>query len=347
MFELVPSQLMRDFYNEIGFEFTDFQNATLIWNAPNKTRKERLDALRELAETTEDENTKKQIWERIDFEERVLATFMKNPSFKYVYVVVDNEDDGSCGFFAHYNMAIEYAINYAEKYETTCSIRKQLIVMTEEDKIVRNPWRGNPNLHAEENEYDEYEGNAIAELTLNANGEIQSLLSNEIAIEEESMADAFRTDRFEYQFIKVPFHLQIGSPVKDVTNDTYGILAQGKEDWEKYLKQIEHGKLYVDYSDIQVMVYNLTESGYWSHEHVNPMHLEIELPPYIQEDEKSNALRHAMEAFGEYLSHKNKGIEYNPELVLKYAKEYATTCLEKTPWDTQVEEANKPEDIMW
>lgn len=42
MFELVPSQLMRDFYNEKGFVFSDFQKATLIWNAP-RNRQEIVD----------------------------------------------------------------------------------------------------------------------------------------------------------------------------------------------------------------------------------------------------------------------------------------------------------------
>ena len=45
MFELVPSACMRAYFEELHFEFTDFQKATLIWNAPNKSWKERLEAL--------------------------------------------------------------------------------------------------------------------------------------------------------------------------------------------------------------------------------------------------------------------------------------------------------------
>ena len=40
MFELVPSEYMRAYFKEIGFEFMDFQKATLIWNAYNMTWKE-------------------------------------------------------------------------------------------------------------------------------------------------------------------------------------------------------------------------------------------------------------------------------------------------------------------
>lgn len=39
MFELIPSLCMRDYLETIDFKFTDFQKATLIWNAPGKAGK--------------------------------------------------------------------------------------------------------------------------------------------------------------------------------------------------------------------------------------------------------------------------------------------------------------------
>ena len=50
MFEIVPSQWMKKCFEEIDFAFTDFQKATLIWNAPGRLRQEIFDALEELAE---------------------------------------------------------------------------------------------------------------------------------------------------------------------------------------------------------------------------------------------------------------------------------------------------------
>ena len=38
MFELIPSQYMRECYRELNFTFTDFQKATLIWNSPGKKK---------------------------------------------------------------------------------------------------------------------------------------------------------------------------------------------------------------------------------------------------------------------------------------------------------------------
>ena len=72
-----------------------------------------------------------------------------------------------------------------------------------------------------------------------------------------------------------------------------------------------------------MMCYGLTESGIWSHEHINPLYIEVEFPTYIEDDPKRQALRYAMEAMGDYLSHKSNGKEFCPDLVLKYARKYA------------------------
>ena len=51
-------------------------------------------------------------------------------------------------------------------------------------------------------------------------------------------------------------------------------------------------------------------------------------------------------ALGDYLSHKSKGKEFCPDLVLKYARKYAEVCREKSLSEKTLEEAKKPEDIM-
>lgn len=75
--------------------------------------------------------------------------------------------------------------------------------------------------------------------------------------------------------------------------------------------------------------------------------VEIEFPPYIQDDEKRDAFRRAMEAMGDYLSYKSRGKIFCPDLVLKFAREYAEICKEKSYWEKVVEDAKEPEDLMW
>ena len=77
MFELIPSQYMRECYRELNFTFTDFQKATLIWNSPGKKRQEILDALLEICkEPLHFELILKQVFERfaltMDYSQYVL-----------------------------------------------------------------------------------------------------------------------------------------------------------------------------------------------------------------------------------------------------------------------------------
>lgn len=344
MFEIVPSQWMKKCFEEIDFAFTDFQKATLIWNAPGRLRQEILDALEELSEETRDEALRRQINERLNYEKKTFETFIHNQSGKYVYVVEDLEYE-SGGFFSDYNRALKYAKKYMQIYELKCRISKQMIVDTDADEIVRNPWRGNPNLGFKTEEYCAYDGTAIASVILNMSGEIEQFSSYELP-EEEKIVDSYQVERFEYHFIKMPCPLQAGTPVKDIRNGSYYVLEEGEADWNRYLDRIEEKNWYVDFSDIQTICYKLTESGIWSHEHINPLYLEVEFPTYIEDDPKRQALRSAMEALGDYLSHKSNGKEFCPDLVLKYARKYAEVCREKSLSEKMLEEAKKPEDIM-
>lgn len=251
----------------------------------------------------------------------------------------------SCGFFVDYDRALKYAKKYMQTYELKCRINKQLIVAADEDEIVHNPWRGNPNLGFETEEYCAYEGDAVASVTLNMYGEIERVCSYELP-EEEKIVDGYKVGRFEYHFIKMPCPLQAGTPVKDIRDGSYYILGEGEEEWNRYLDRIEEKEWYVDFSDIQMMCYGLTESGIWSHEHINPLYIEVEFPTYIEDDPKRQALRYATKALGDYLSHKSNGKEFCPDLVLKYARKYAEVCRKKSSSEKMLEEAKKPEDIM-
>ena len=339
MFELVQSQWMKEYFEEI-----DFAKATLIWNAPGRLRQEILDPLEELSEKTRDKTLRRQINERLDYEKKAFEIFIHNQTGKYVYVVEDMKYE-SCGFFIDYDRALKYAKKYMRTYELKCRISKQLIVATDADEIVRNPWRGNPNLGFETEEYCAYDGTAVASVTLNMSGEIERFSSYELP-EEEKIVDSYQVERFEYHFIKMPCPLQAGTTVKDIRNGSYYVLAGGEADWNRYLNRIEEKNWYVDFSDIQMICYKLTESGIWSHEHINPLYLEVEFPTYIEDDPKRQALRYATEALGDYLSHKSNGKEFCPDLVLKYARKYAEVCREKSLSEKTLEEAKKPEDIM-
>lgn len=251
MIELVSSKQMREYYKRIGFEFSDFQKATLIWNASNYTRKEILDSLKELAEQTKDDSIRKQIYERLLYEEKSMKKFLHNTSGEYVYVVEDRGDGCSCGFFASYKIAAEYALKYMTRYDTRCRIEKQYIM---KDKVG-----------------DEYSGKAVSGVEIDDNAMIINFWTVDVLQESRNL---FSKERFENSFVAVPFNLEVGAIVQNVVNQKYYLLACGREQWKNYLQEMEKRKQFVDFSDVQVMVYEVNENGTWRHCHINPMFLE-------------------------------------------------------------------------
>ncbi len=91
MFDLIPSNYMRELFEEVGFELADFNKATLIWNIKGKTHAERVKALKELSNSTKDNELKKQISERIQYEENMLIRLKDNLEYKdLIQVRVDD-----------------------------------------------------------------------------------------------------------------------------------------------------------------------------------------------------------------------------------------------------------------
>ena len=228
MYELVPSKTMREYLASVDFKFNDFQRAALIWNKPDMLWKERLEAIEKLADTTKDEDLKRQIKERVQFEKREWSAFLDNVSGGYVYIVEDHEDVSCNGVFAEYNKAYIYSLKYASNYDTSCLIKKYRIVKNAEDEIVRTSERGNPYMGIEIPEFCEYDGTEVSGVSFNKKGEITRIWSNELTKEEEEIVSSYRPERFEFPFIKIPFDMPVGSIVKEVTTGTYGPRVYGK-----------------------------------------------------------------------------------------------------------------------
>ena len=75
---------------------------------------------------------------------------------------------------------------------------------------------------------------------------------------------------------------------------------------EKMTQEIKDRKWEVDYSDIQAVVLYPIKSEYWDHMHCNPLHLQMELPPHMENKEEDAAYRRAMEALSDYCFYKGE-----------------------------------------
>ena len=70
MLDIILSKDIRNLLNEIGYEFSDFEKATLIYNRKDITKNQKLKALKELHDSTNDQLLKQQIQERLECEKR-------------------------------------------------------------------------------------------------------------------------------------------------------------------------------------------------------------------------------------------------------------------------------------
>ncbi len=271
MFELVPSHFMKDYFSEVGFEFSDFQKATLIWNALGKTRSEITAALEELAATTDCEITKRQIRERLEFEKKKYDVFRDNSSARYVYVIEDRACRRSFGYFAEYEKALKYALKYSDEHKTECSVNKQLIVKTEESFKRREETAGLSVYEGETDGFHLCGGEPVSGVSLDRRGRIQRIWSCELPEEEESAVNESREDRFEHPFIKIPFQMEIGAPAKNIISGAYRIFTQRKAEWDECMRHIGDRKLRVDFSDVQVIVYELADCGGLPCQQISPI----------------------------------------------------------------------------
>ena len=78
MDDLIPSKQISNYLKEKNVEFTDFEKATLIFNNKFLSKDTKHQKLKEIAQKTENQELKKQIQERLQFEEEFYRLFLTN-----------------------------------------------------------------------------------------------------------------------------------------------------------------------------------------------------------------------------------------------------------------------------
>lgn len=173
-------------------------------------------------------------------------------------------------------------------------------------------------------------------MCFDAEGNLKELYSGEMSREEETVVDTYRPNQFEFSFIKIPFLGERGLVVRDITDSdtksyrSYDVPDTNTEEWNSFLQRIEDRKLYVDFTDVAVTVYFLTEQGVWSHEHINPMFLEFGDFPLLCREERADAYVRALDAFSDYWHesrHRNKDNDnMYAKRAIEKARKYRDAC---------------------
>lgn len=301
MIETIPSRWMRDYFKKVNRELSDKEKATMIWNVPNVTWNERLDALKEIGDETEDCILQEQIRERILFEQEEFRRLKENSEGKFVYLVEDDDGD-SYGCFSEFETAYERLLKCIDKYKEFrpefFEIKKYYICGASEM----------------EDCFDSI-GFPDDSVTYDMQGNIIYLYTSS----DNDLVNNWR-NRFEGAFFRIPCGINYCS-VKNLVDNSYGVVHSTEESWEAYMDKWSNCGL--DYSDIQVVVHSLTENGVWSHRHVNPLFLEPQMPEEVKDDKKRMALIEATNALVKYFEAET---EDNAKNVIVTAKKYAEEC---------------------
>lgn len=85
---LVPSRYIRDQLSKYGYQLSDLNKATMLWNADTLmlSYSENLSELKKLCDSTNDDLLKKQIGQRLDYESKKLERIKDDFSGQFIYV---------------------------------------------------------------------------------------------------------------------------------------------------------------------------------------------------------------------------------------------------------------------
>lgn len=342
---LIPSCYIRDELSKNGFQLSDAEKATMLWNS-TLSYTEKLEELQKLSDSTSDDNLQKQIRKRLDYESKKLERIKDNSSGSYLYVFEDQHKLYQ-NYFLNYKMSILFAQMYLSKDNFSCSIYKKKLINScdEFTKTIR--------LHRNQHTTDELAeaitvfsyGESVSEIRFNNKGNIDYLYCGEMSPEEENDTYEYRNDRFEQKCFALPIKFSCGTVVRDVTDNAIGVIAADAD-----FSNPPSNDSYVFFFGVPVLT--LDEHGIWNHTHIRPIYLEKAEPLIRDTDDKKNkAYIRAINSFSECL----KAGTYDKEpaclKAIADAREYRnirleySVELEKEIYD-RVDKAVRLEDIM-
>lgn len=245
--KVILSKDVRDYLKKQNRKFSDSEMATLIYNSRIDWF-EKLNALQEIANSTENEILKNQIEEAIRYEKKRMEK-MKSNTGEYIYKLeIWEEADGeyqSAGFFSQYIQVKKYGEKSGRKF----SIEK-IKLMNETPDWDEDNW-----------------GEDSVAYTIHEN---EHTLLYLVGYEEES-GEGYQnsSNRFENAYVKIPHPFRNGDIVRNIITGDIAIVRFVTDESEN-----EPVSEWWDYSDIVIPVEVADANGNFGHMHVEPMYLE-------------------------------------------------------------------------
>lgn len=252
MRELPISHCLKEHYKKHGASFTDSERATIFWQSSLPLH-EKLVALREILDTTEDNTLKGQIQKRLDAEAGEESAFMIRGS-GYVHSVFPDDADMAKGIFASVDAAIAYG---RENCEETFRINKSIL----EDGPV-------PDADAEQG------------ILLGGWAEFRkdgTLLSCYCWSSKEPsfvVTNSIEPEGFEEAYIPVLNPFEYGDIVCIIGDSRPAVVVTSQKDWNGHLERLAQNGMPMNYGTNSLTVEFLYDDGEFSHDHPDILSLE-------------------------------------------------------------------------
>lgn len=298
--EMIPSRDMREALRKSNRQFTDLETATLIHNL-NLPRKRRRELLQQIADETQDENLRDQIVYKLALEHREEEWFCKvSDGCVFGVLELDEEDlmEAMNAYFPNFDLAFEYGLTLNCVFE----IHKWRVLQ----KIpIGNQW------FPGDCGYIRFNAEGSIDFTcLWETGQNESLTENIkmapwlVGSEEKNWPNYLF---FEDRWVDLPNLYDAGDLVCIVGIENGGadsaydwaVVDTSQKLWQTYreqvnawLEEVETGCLdednvMADYSDMQVTVEIPCKDGTFSHDHINPMFLELAIDLEPKDDDET------------------------------------------------------------
>ncbi len=259
MIDYIPSKAVKKYMEFKNIHLTDFEKASLIYNAEKTCNlASKHDVLREIMDNTQDRMLKQQIAERLEEDENILSTFIRNQNGA-IYKVQTYDENGKNAeeqYFTSFKTASESVKEYMEKVPPLWQeyqIEKFLLYREGEKPVIGE---------------DTWDESCLGIAFFNLQGEMTYLDS----LEYESKIDTCDVKRFEKHYLSLRTPFRAGDIVKNITTGRYGVVWLAGENHEKLDRLAREGN--ADFSDAAICVEYLYDDGDVCHDHPYPWELE-------------------------------------------------------------------------
>ena len=195
--ELIPSKDVREYLEENGRVFTDFEKATLIYNHSEMSFIEKAAYLKRLMEQTENETLKEEIQDRLSYDELCLSRFYENNG-DYIYELEVYDPEDKTFYEKGYFKLGKVAVSCGKKFQENFNITKILFL-------------------AEVKEPEECCADYASAVYFDNQGLVRGYYSLEV--EWTAKREEIDPSRFENAYIQIPHPFSNGDFVRIKNND--------------------------------------------------------------------------------------------------------------------------------